>query len=440
MSHLNLQRVAEQAIDYARQQGMHQSEVSLHQGTGVSITARQQELETVEKHNDAQLVVSVFKDHKTGSASSADLSEQGLRDTVDAAISIARHTGADDCFGLADKELMANDLSDLGLHHIWDKTEAELLEIALACENAALQSSDLIVNSEGASVNSYSGSQVYANSHGFVSASLASQHSVSCSVIGEKGDSMQRDYWYDSNCNADKLESAEFIGQKAGERTVKRLGGRQIPSIQAPILYEPGVAKSLVGHLIGGLRGGAIYKKASFLLDKVGESVLPEFVTIGENPHKFGASSSARHDNEGVATPQYRAIVDAGVIQTYILGSYTARKLGLQTTANSGGVRNLKVSNTGHSLQQMLSKMGTGFFVTELIGSGINMLTGDYSRGAAGFWVENGEIQFPVEEVTVAGNLSEMYQNIVAIGTDTDLRGNTECGSILIENMTIAGS
>ena len=440
MSDLNLQRAAEQAIDYARQQGMDQSEVSLHQGTGVSITARQQELETVEKHNDAQLVVSVFKDHKTGSASSADLSEQGLRNTVDAAISIARHTGADDCFGLADQELMATDLSDLGLYHVWDRTEAQLLEIALACESAALQSSDLIVNSEGASVNSYSGSQVYANSHGFVSASLGSQHSVSCSVIGEKGDSMQRDYWYDSNCNASKLESAEFIGQKAAQRTVKRLGGRQIPSIQAPVLYEPGVAKSLVGHLIGGLKGGSIYKKASFLLDKVGESVLPEFVTIGENPHKFGASSSTRHDNEGVATPQYRAIVDAGVIQTYILGSYTARKLGLQTTANSGGVRNLKVSNTGHSLQQMLSQMGTGFFVTELIGSGINMLTGDYSRGAAGFWVENGEIQFPVEEVTVAGNLSEMYQNIVAIGTDTDLRGNTECGSILIENMTIAGS
>jgi PmbA protein len=440
MSELNLQHVAEQALDYARQQGMDQCEVSLHQGTGVAITARQQELETVEKHNDAQLVVSVFNNHQTGSASSADLSEQGLRNTVNAAISIARHTGADDCFGLADKALMATDLNDLGLYNVWEKTEDQLLEIALACENAALQSSDLIVNSEGASVNSYNGIQFYANSHGFANASRGSQHSISCSVIGEKGDSMQRDYWYDSNCNASKLESAEFIGQKAAERTVKRLGGRQIPTIQAPVLYEPGVAKSLIGHLIGGLKGGAIYKKASFLLDKVGESVLPEFVSISESPHEFGASSSAMHDNEGVATPQHRAIVDSGVIQSYILGSYTARKLGLQTTANSGGVRNLKVSNTGHSLQQMLSQMDTGFFVTELIGSGINMLTGDYSRGAAGFWVENGEIQFPVEEVTVAGNLSQMYKNIVAIGSDTDLRGNTECGSILIENMTIAGS
>lgn len=440
MSALDLSRAAEFAIDYAKQQGMQETEVSLHQGTGISVTARQQALETVEKNNDAQFVVSVYKDHKTGSASSADLSEAGLRSSIDAAISIARYTGADDCFGLADKELMATDLRDLDLYHAWDLDEAQMVDLALTCEQAALQSSQLIVNSEGASVNSYSGQQVYANSHGFISAGLASQHSISCSVIGAREQNMQRDYWYDSNRNPNKLASATAIGEIAAERTVKRLGGRQIASIEAPVLYEAGVAKSLIGHLIGGLKGGAIYKKASFLLDKVGEQILPEFVTIAENPHRVGGSGSAMHDQEGVATPEYRAIIENGTVQSYILGSYTARKLGLQSTANAGGVRNLSVTDTGQDFDQLLAEMGRGLLVTELIGSGINMVTGDYSRGASGFWVENGKIQYPVEEITVAGNLLQMAKNIVAIGSDIDFRGNTDCGSILLENMTIAGS
>ena len=440
MSALNLAQAAEFAIDYAKKQGMDQSEVSLHLGTGISVSARQQELETVEKHNDAQFVVSVYKDYKTGSASSADLTEQGLRNSIDAAISIARYTGADECFGLADKELMATDLRDLELYHQLDLSEAQMVDLALTCEQAALQTSELIVNSEGASVNSYSGEQVYANSHGFISSTSASQHSVSCSVIGAQGESMQRDYWYDSNRDPNKLLSAQEIGKVAAERTIKRLGGRQIPSVQASVLYDPSVAKSLIGHLIGGLKGGAIYKKASFLLDKVGETVLPSFVTIAENPHKLGASGSAMHDGEGAATPEYRAIVDAGVVQGYVLGSYTSRKLGLPSTANAGGVRNLSVSHTGQDFEELLRDMGRGLLVTELIGSGINMLTGDYSRGASGFWIENGQIQYPVEEITVAGNLLDMYQNIIAIGSDTDFRGNTDCGSILVENMTIAGS
>lgn len=440
MSALDLVSAADFALDYAAKQGIDQTEVALHQGTGISVTARQQALETIEKNNDAQFVVSVYKDSKTGSASSADMSEQGLRSSVDAAISIARHTGADDCFGLADAERMATDLSDLELFHAWNIDEKGLLDLALACEQSALQSSDRIVNSEGASVNSYAGRQVYANSHGFLSQSSGSQHSISCSVIGAEGETMQRDYWYDSQRDASKLQAPEAIGEIAAERTLRRLGGRQIPSTQAPILFDPSMAKSLVGHLLAGLKGGVIYKKASFLLDKVGVQMLPDFVTIAECPHKIGGANSARHDNEGVATPAYRAIVQDGTIQSYLLGSYTARKLGLESTANAGGVRNVTVSNTGQNAAELIAQMGRGLLVTELIGSGINMVTGDYSRGAAGFWVENGEIQHPVEEITIAGNLLDVYQNIVAIGSDVDYRGNTECGSILVENMTIAGS
>ena len=440
MSSLDLSKAAEFAIDYAKKCGVDQSEVSLHQGVGVSIDARQQELETVEKNNDTQFVVSVYKDHKTGSASSADLSEAGIRSSIDAAVSIARFTGEDDCFGLADKELMATDLTDLKLHHPWDADVAQMLDIALECEQAALDASDLIVNSEGATVNTYSGDAVYANSHGFLSHTEGSQHSISCSVVGAKGESMQRDYWYDSNRNAAKLESAKEIGAQAARRTIERLGGQQISSRQASVLFDPSMAKSLVHHLMGAIKGGAIYKKASFMLDKVGDVILPEFVTIAEHPHQLGAQGSATHDAEGVATPEYRAIVENGRLESYLLGSYTARKLGLTSTANSGGVRNLTVSNTGQNFSELLQQMSSGLLVTELIGSGVNSLTGDYSRGAAGFWVENGEIQYPVEEITIAGNLIDMYQSIVAIGTDIDVKGNAECGSILVENMTIAGS
>ncbi len=439
MSQLDLTKAAEMAIDYAKQQGMDQSEAALHQGVGMSITARQQELETVEKHNDAQLVVSVYKDHKTGSASSADMSEAGIKSTVDAAISIARFTGADECLGLADAELMATQEKDLGLCHAWEIDMETMLETALACESSALNTDARISNSEGATVSSYSGNAVYANSHGFLRNDEGSQHSISCSVIGADENGMQRDYWYDSNRNPSQLAAATDIGRKSAERTVRRLGARQIASTQASVLFDPMMAKSLIGHLVGAVKGGAIYKKASFMLDKVGEEILPEFVTIAENPHRLGGASSALYDGEGVATSEYHGLVENGVLKRYVLGSYTARKLGLQSTANAGGVRNLSVSNTGHSFQALLAEMGSGLLVTELIGSGINMVTGDYSRGAAGYWVENGELQFPVEEITIAGNLSEIYRNIVAIGNDYDRRGNTECGSIMVENLTIAG-
>lgn len=437
---IDLSKVAQQAIAYAKKLGLHQAEVALHQGTGISVTARQQELETVEKHNDAQIIVSVYKDHKTGSASSADLSEKGLRAVVDAAASIARYTGSDDCLGLADKELMASDLSGLDLYHPWALEVSDMVDLALQCEAAALAQDSRISNSEGASLNSYSGTAVYANSHGFLSQNSGSQHSMSCSVIAASEQGMQRDYWYDSNRNPSKLDSAENIGRTAAQRTLRRLDSRQIASTQCAVLFDPASAKSLVGHLIGAIKGGSIYKKASFMLDKIDQQILPEFITIAENPHVAGGAASARHDDEGVATLAYRELVSAGKLQSYVLGSYTARKLGLATTANAGGVRNLSVTDTGQNFDQLLAQMGTGLLVTELIGSGINMLTGDYSRGAAGFWVEGGEVQFPVEEITIAGNLIDMYQNIVAVGSDTDHRGNISSGSILLENMTLAGS
>jgi PmbA protein len=335
---------------------------------------------------------------------------------------------------------MADSPIDLDLYHPWTDDVSTLADIALECEQAALQYDGRISNSEGASVNSYSGSAVYANSHGFISASRASHHGVSCSVIGSSGDGMQRDYWYDSNRNPAKLDSASSIGTESARRTIRRLDSRKISSTQCPVLFENGVAKSLVSHMVNAIKGGSIYKKASFLLDRVGDVILPDFVSIAENPHQLGANGSAWHDAEGVATPSYRPIISEGILQSYVLGSYTSRKLSLQTTANAGGVRNLTVTDTGDSFEELLAKMNTGLLVTELIGSGINMLTGDYSRGAAGFWVENGEIQYPVEEITIAGNLLQMYQNIVAVGNDLDTRGNTVCGSILLENMTIAGS
>ncbi|MDB4512248.1 metalloprotease PmbA [Arenicella sp.] len=440
---VDLTKVAEYALDYAKSQGMQQADVSLNTGTGISVSARQQELETVEKHNDAQVIIRVYKEHKTGSASSADMSEEGIRSTVDAAVSIAKFTGADECLGLADKELMATNLKDLDLYHPSSNDVSEMAQTALACEQAALDFDSRISNSEGAAVDSYSGSAVYANSHGFISEKFASQNSVSCSVIGSEQNNpraMQRDYFYDSNRNPSKLMAAVEIGREAASRTIKRLGGRQLASTQTPVLFDPRVAKSLIGHLVGALNGSAIYKKASFMLDKVDSQVLPNFVTIAENPHLLGGAASSTHDNEGVATLEYRPIVNQGVLQSYVLGSYTARKLGLTSTANAGGVRNLSVSDSGQDFTQLLQQMDTGLLVTELIGSGINPVTGDYSRGAAGFWVEGGEILYPIEEITIAGNLIDIYQNIVAVGNDLDLRGNIHCGSILVENLTVAGS
>lgn len=439
-SQVDMLNVAQLVLDEAKKLGMDQAETAIHQGTGISVTARLGELETVEKHNDTEVVISVYKNHKTGSASSADASEQGIRQTVQAAVSIANHTGQDDCFGLADKALMATDIPDLDLYHAWDIDITGMCDIALQCEQAARSYDKRIINSEGATVNSYSGADVYANSHGFMHKKRASRHSISCSVISGHEQEMQRDYWYDSNRNANKLESVDEIGVITAKRTIRRLGAKQVKSCQVPVLLEAPIASSLIAHFIAAIKGGALYKKASFLLDKLDQQIFPEFIDIWENPRLQAGSGSSAYDNEGVVTADKRSLIEHGVLQGYVLGSYTARKLKMQSTANAGGVRNVSITHSDNDFDTMLSTMGTGLLVTELIGSGINMVTGDYSRGAAGFWIENGKIQHAVDEVTIAGNLADMFMKIAEIGNDVDYRGNIHSGSILLDNMTIAGA
>ena len=440
VSQQELEQVAEKALAYARKQGMDQAQVDISNSLGRSVAVRKQELESVEIHNDRSLVVSVFTNQQTGSASSADFSEAGIQQTVSAAVAIAKQTAKDDCFGLADADLMASEQPDFETFHTWDVSMQEMTSIAQNCEQAALTVDEKISNTEGATLNSHIGASVYANTHGFMGYQRGSRHSLSCSVIAEQEGDMQRDYWYASNCNVDLLDSPENIGRLAGDRTVRRLGAKQIDSCQVPVILEAPIAGSLIAHFIGAIKGGALYKKATFLLDQLGEDVFPEWLSVVETPHAIGGVNSSAFDSEGVATPKQRKLIDNGVLQNYVLGSYTSRKLGMQTTANAGGVRNVSISNTGQSFETLVADINEGLLVTELIGSGINMVTGDYSRGASGFWVKNGVIQHAVQEVTIAGNLRDMFKQIIAVGTDVDQRGNIQTGSIVIDGMTVAGS
>lgn len=438
-----LENAAFQALEFAKKLGADQAETSLSNSLGQAINVRQQALESVEVHNDRSMTINVYNNHCAGSATTADLSDAGIQAAVQAAISIAKQTEADECFGLADKDRLAENRisnSELEQNHAWDASINELMEVSQQCEQAALDVDSRINNTEGATVNTHQGVSIYANSHGFSAFSKGSSHSLSCSVIAQMQDDMQRDYWYDSNCNPQALASPESIGQFCGERTVRRLGGRQVDSCQVPVLFEAPLASSLIGHLISSISGGVLYKKASFMLDRLGEKIFPEWLSIAEHPHLSGEYGSSFYDGEGVATPERRTIVEQGELTAYILGSFTSRKLGMQSTANSGGMRNVRLSQTGESFDELVKSMGTGFIVTELIGSGINLVTGDYSRGASGFWVENGEVQHAVQEVTVAGNLLDIFASIQAIGSDVDSRGNIHTGSILLEKLTIAGA
>jgi PmbA protein len=432
--------IAEAVLSDAAARGADQVELSLYKSTGASVSVRMGELETVEYDQESSLVLTVYFDHHTGSASTGDLGKGSVEDAVRAACSIARYTGRDDCMGLADSELMAEDFPDLELQHEWNIDIPEMGEIAMRCEEAARSHDERISNSEGASVSSHSGSDFYANSHGFSGGSAGTRHSVSVCVLGSEGDEMQRGYWYTSDRNPGKLQDESEIGRIAAERTVRRLGARQVPTAKVPVLYESTVASSLVSHFISAIGGGLLYKKASFMVDQLGEAVFASQVDIMERPLLPGGIGSAAFDSEGVATASTRKLVEGGVLQGYVLGSYTARKMNMQTTANSGGVRNVLVQSGEYGFDDLVSQMDTGLLVTELIGSGINMVTGDYSRGAAGYWVENGQIQFPVEGVTVAGNLRDMFLDIAEIGTDIDARGNIHCGSVLLNQLTVAGS
>ena len=433
-----LQDVVEQALDDATRSGASSAEVDASLSQGSSLTVRLGEIETIEHNRDKSLSLTVFFGNKSGSASTSDMSADGIRNTVDAACSIAKLTAEDECGGLADADQMATEFPELDLWYPWHPDADTARDLAVQCEEVARQTGDAICNSEGATVNSHEGVGIYANTHGFNGIRYGSRHSLSCSVIASDGEAMERDYWYSVARDRSEMQSAEEVGRIAGQRTLDRLGSRKIATCQTPVIYEAQAAGSLLSHLISAISGGALYRKSSFLLDHKGKKIFPEHINITENPHIPKALGSAAFDNEGVATKQ-RSIIKDGVLMDYVLSSYSARKLGLQTTGNAGGVHNLTIEHGEQDLPALMKQMGTGLLVTELIGSGIDNVTGDYSRGAAGFWVENGEIQYPVSEITVAGNLMDMFQNFVGVGNDLDTRGNIITGSILLEQMTVAG-
>ena len=435
-----LKQISQDVLKLAKQAGATSAECDVSFGTGQNVSVRLGETENIEYNRDKGVAVTVYFGWQKGNASSSDLSLNALKDTVQAACDIAKFTAKDAFCGLADANLMAKKLPDLDLYHPWNLSVDEALEIAKRCEAAALQvDKKRITNSEGASVSSNEGVFAYANSHGFVGGYPSSRHSVSCSVIAEQGDAMQRDYWYSSARDANELESAEFVGKLAGERTVRRLGTKPIKTGQYPVLFEANLASGIISSLVGAISGGNLYRKSSFLLDSLGTQIGENLLNIEELPHiKKGIASSA-FDDEGVATKP-RKLVENGVLNGYVLGSYSARKLGLQTTGNAGGSHNLVVQSTGQSLAELLKMMGTGLLVTEVLGHGMNMVTGDYSRGAAGFWVENGIIAYPVEEITIASNMKDMLKQIVGVGDDAIKHSAKQTGSILIERMTVAAA
>lgn len=433
-----LKAVVQQVLDKAKHQGASAAEASVSIDNGLSVSARLGEVETVEFHCDQGLGVTVYFGQQKGSASSNDVSADSLRETVRAACSIARYASPDEYAGLPDAADLATQFPDLDLYHPWTVNAEQAIELAIRCEQAARDFDPAISNSEGASVNSHSGVRVLGNSLGFLQGYQATRHSISCSVLAGSGDNMQRDYWYSVARNQLGLESVEQVGQEAARRTLARMNATSLSTRQCPVLFAPTMAQGLIGALIGAISGGSLYRKASFMLDKLDQVIMPDFVRIHEQPLLKGALGSSSYDAEGVAT-QTRDIVSAGILRAYVLSSYSARKLGMRTTGNASGVHNLIVDSGALDFTGMLQLMGTGLLVTELLGQGVNRVTGDYSRGASGFWVENGVIQFPVEEITIAGNLTNMLRNIVAIGNDVDLRGNIRTGSILLEKMSIAG-
>lgn len=433
-----LKTIVQSILDEAKNQGASAAEAGLSQESGLSVTARLGDVETIEHHRDQGLGVTVYFGQRKGSASSSDLSPASIRETVSAACSIARYTSEDEYAGLPEKEQLATEFPDLDLNHPWNLRADEAIALAIECENAARGYHAEISNSEGASVNTHQGVRVMGNTLGFLQGYASTRHSLSCSVLAQRGDSMQRDYWYTVARDAHNLESAADVGRKSAERALRRLQSRSLSTRQCPVMYVAEVASGLLGSFIGAISGGNLYRKSSFLLDALGMQVFPEFVRIHEQPHLKGALGSANYDGEGVAT-QTRDIVSGGILRGYVLSTYSARKLGMRSTGNAGGVHNLTIDPGELDYQGMLKQLHTGLLVTELMGQGVNMVTGDYSRGAAGFWVENGEIQYPVEEITIAGNLKDMFRNIVAIGNDVDYRGNIRTGSILVERLSIAG-
>jgi PmbA protein len=434
--------LVQQALDYAKAAGASDAAAEISESRGLSVSVRNGDIETVEQTRDRSLGITVFAGQRRGSASTSDFSEQALRETVEAAWHIARYTAQDPAAGLPDADMLATQFPDLQLYHPWAISTPQAAELAIRAEAAARAVSPEITNTDGASLDTYEGHFVLGNTRGFMGGYPTTRHSFSVAPIAGRGNAMQRDYWYSTACDPARLADPEEVGRYAAQRTLARLSARRVKTGRFPVLFEAPLAVGLLGALVQATSGGALYRRASFLLDALGKQVLADHVNIYEDPHVPGALGSAPFDNEGVRT-QARDLVTDGVLNGYFLSTYTARKLGMQSTGNAGGSHNLVLSSrltrSGDSFEAMLKKMGTGFLVTELIGQGVNYVTGDYSRGAFGYWVVNGKIQHAVQEVTIAGNLADMFRQIVAVGADTITRGSKTTGSILIEQMAIAG-
>ena len=432
------QAIADHLLDAAQAEGATAAEVDIDKGTGLSVEVRMGAVDKLQYHRDQGVNLTVYVGHRKGSASTGDFSKRALQDTVEAACRIARYTSEDPYNGLADRSLMATDFPKLDLYHPWELDAETAIAMACEAEDVARKHDKRITNSEGASVDSYAGLSLYANTHDFMAIRHSTRHSLSCAVVAQDGNSMQRDYWYSVSRVPSYLDSAHTVGAEAAQRAVRRLHARSLSTREAPVLFVPQMARSLIGSLVGAISGGAQYRKASFLLDSLGQQVFPDFVQLTEDPYIRQGLGSRSYDAEGVQTHK-RDIVRNGVIEGYFLGSYSARKLGMQSTGSASGANNLLLADTGVSFVDLLQQMGTGLMVTELIGNGINGITGDYSRGAVGYWIENGMIMHPVEEVTIAGNLKSMFKGIVGIADDVDTRSSIYTGSILIDKMTIAG-
>jgi PmbA protein len=439
MEQPDLESIVEQALALARRRGATAAEAGVGTGSGLSVTVRLGEVETLEYQRDRSLGVTVYVGQRKGSASTANLTPSAIEETVTKALSIASFTAEDEYSGLPDAGLMAHELPDLDLCHPWDIDAPGAIELAQHCEAAGLAVDPRIQNSEGATVATHRNMRVFGNSHGFIGGYPSTSHTVSCVLLGQANGDMQRDYWYTAARDWRELEDVEEVGRKAAGRAIGRLGAGKLPTRKAPILFAPEMARGLIGHFVGAIGGGAQYRRSSFLLDAAGQQVFPPGISLSERPHLQGALGSAPFDGEGVATRD-RDLVVNGVLTGYLLDAYSARKLGLTTTGNAGGVHNLVVQGDRFDHDALLQRLGTGLLVTEMMGQGVNPVTGDYSRGASGFWIEKGVVDRPVHEITVAGNLRDMYHGIVALGDDLDYRGAIHCGSILIEQMTIAGA
>ncbi len=436
---VSLKETVEFMLQQAKSRGASATEAGLSVETGLSVTVRMGEVETIEYNRDRSFGLTVYFGQRKGSASTTDFSQQAVIDTVKAACDIARYTEEDQYAGIAEKETLAYGYPDLDLNHPWDITAEQAVEMATQCEATSLNYDKRITNSEGAYITAHQAYRIYANSHGFVGDYASTRHSNGCAVIASEGEGMERDYWYSINRNANQLDDLDYVGEMAAQRALKRLNARQVKTQKVPVVFHAEVARGLLGHLVRALGGGAQYRRASFLVDKLASQIFPERIHIDERPHLKQAIGSAPFDGEGVKNSAHDLVKD-GVIQSYVLDSYAARRLNTKTTGNSGGMHNLFINSDDYDLDGLLKEMGTGILVTEVMGQGVNIVSGDYSRGGTGFWVENGEIQYPIEEFTLASNLTDMYQRLSLVGNDIDTRSSLCTGSWLVDEMTIAGT